>query len=423
MKRKLAALVMAGAMAFSLAACGGEEAADSTSASTSQSTADASSASSADSSSADSAADSSSTSADSSSADSTSTSSESTGEAEIMSTGPNGETAVNADTLSLTEEQKEEIRGMGLTAAISMHYGGNDWATAQIQGLTDSFEDLGIELLTTTDANFSAEQQVSDIENIMTLNPDILISIPVDATASADAYKRAAEAGITIVFMDNCPVGMTAGEDYVSVVSADNYGNGCIAAEILGEALGGAGDIGMVYYDADYFVTNQRDQGFRDTMAEKYPDINIVTEQGFTDENGCSEQGDAILTQYPNINGIYASWDIPMEGVLSSVRAAGMEGQIALTTIDLGNNIALEIANGTVAGLGAQMPYDQGVAEATLAAMSILGEECPSYVAVPAKRVDSENVLDAYKDVYHVDAPDWLVSAKNGEDVDASAIQ
>lgn len=422
MKRKLAAMVMAGAMAFSLAACGGE-AADSTSASTSQSTADASSASSADSSSADSAADSSSTSADSSSADSTSTSSESTGEAEIMSTGPNGETAVNADTLSLTEEQKEEIRGMGLTAAISMHYGGNDWATAQIQGLTDSFEDLGIELLTTTDANFSAEQQVSDIENIMTLNPDILISIPVDATASADAYKRAAEAGITIVFMDNCPVGMTAGEDYVSVVSADNYGNGCIAAEILGEALGGAGDIGMVYYDADYFVTNQRDQGFRDTMAEKYPDINIVTEQGFTDENGCSEQGDAILTQYPNINGIYASWDIPMEGVLSSVRAAGMEGQIALSTIDLGNNIALEIANGTVAGLGAQMPYDQGVAEATLAAMSILGEECPSYVAVPAKRVDSENVLDAYKDVYHVDAPDWLVSAKNGEDVDASAIQ
>lgn len=423
MKRKLAALIMAGAMAFSLAACGGEEAADSTSASTSQSTADTSSASSADSSSADSASSSSASSADSSSADSTSTSSESTGEAEIRSTGPNGETAVNADTLSLTDEQKEEIRGMGLTAAISMHYGGNDWATAQIQGLTDTFEDLGIELLTTTDANFSAEQQVSDIENIMTLDPDILISIPVDATASADAYMRAAEAGITIVFMDNCPVGMTAGEDYVSVVSADNYGNGCIAAEILGETLGGEGDVGMVYYDADFFVSNQRDQGFKDTMAEKYPDINIVTEQGFTDENGCSEQGDAILTQYPNINGIYASWDIPMEGVLSSVRAAGMEGQIALSTIDLGNNIALEIANGTVAGLGAQMPYDQGVAEATLAAMSILGEECPSYVAVPAKRVDSENVLDAYKDVYHVDAPDWLVSAKNGEDVDASAIQ
>ena len=423
MKRKLAALIMAGAMAFSLAACGGEEAADSTSASTSQSTADTSSASSADSSSADSASSSSASSADSSSADSTSTSSESTGEAEIRSTGPNGETAVNADTLSLTDEQKEEIRGMGLTAAISMHYGGNDWATAQIQGLTDTFEDLGIELLTTTDANFSAEQQVSDIENIMTLDPDILISIPVDATASADAYMRAAEAGITIVFMDNCPVGMTAGEDYVSVVSADNYGNGCIAAEILGETLGGEGDVGMVYYDADFFVSNQRDQGFKDTMAEKYPDINIVTEQGFTDENGCSEQGDAILTQYPNIDGIYASWDIPMEGVLSSVRAAAMEGQIALSTIDLGNNIALEIANGTVAGLGAQMPYDQGVAEATLAAMSILGEECPSYVAVPAKRVDSENVLDAYKDVYHVDAPDWLVSAKNGEDVDASAIQ
>lgn len=329
----------------------------------------------------------------------------------IYSTGPNGESAVNADTLGLTDEQIQKVKEGGYKAAICMHYGGNDWATAQISGLKATFEELGIEVVSVTDANFSAEQQVSDIETVMALNPDIIVSIPTDATATADAYKSASKAGIKLVFMDNVPSGMTAGQDYVSCVSADNYGNGRIAADILAESLDGKGDVAMVYYDADFFVTNQRDQGFRDEMAEKYPDITIVAEQGFTDENGCSEQGDAILTQYPDIDGIYASWDVPMEGVLSAIRAAGKEGEIKLATIDLGNNLAKEIAAGTVEGLGAQLPYDQGVAEATLAAMSLLGEDCPAYVAVPAKRVDQSNVLTAYKDVYHIEAPDWLKEA------------
>ena len=170
------------------------------------------------------------------------------------------------------------------------------------------------------------------------------------------------------------------------------------------------GKVAMVYYDANFAPTNQRDEGFRDAM-KNYPDIEIVTEQGFTDESGCAEQGDAILTQFPNIDGIYASWDVPMEGVLSAVRAAGMEGKVTLACNDLGNNVAREIASGNIAGGGAQMPYDQGVAEAKLAALALLGEETPSYVAVPAETVTHENVLEAYTDVYHVETPDWLKEA------------
>ena len=326
--------------------------------------------------------------------------------------GPNGEKATPASEITLTDEEIEQIRNGGYKAAISLHYGGNDWATSQLEGLKATFEMLGIELVATTDADFSAEQQVSDIETIMAKNPDVIISIPTDATATADAFQKAAQDGVKLVFMDNVPAGMTAGEDYVSCVSADNYGNGCVAADLMGEALGGKGQIGMVYYDADFFVTNQRDDGFRKTMADKFPDIEIVTEQGFTDENGCAEQGDAILTQYPMINGIYASWDVPMEGVLSSVKASGLTSEeVKLTTIDLGNNIAKEIAQGSVVGLGAQLPYDQGVAEAMLAAYSLLGKEAPTYVAVSAKRVEQSNILEAYEDVYHAEAPDWLQKA------------
>lgn len=331
-------------------------------------------------------------------------------EDEIMSTGPNGETATPATTLSLTEEEIAAVKEGGYTAAISFHYGGNDWSTAQLQGLEDTFEMLGIEVVAVTDADFSAEKQVSDLETIMAKEPDILVSIPTDATSTADAYRRVAEAGTKIVFMDNVPNGFTAGENYVSCVSADNYGNGLIAADLIGEALGGEGKIGVVFYDVDFFVTNQRLEAFEKQMAEKYPGIEIVSKQGFQDENGCDVVADAMLTQHPDIEAIFAHWDIPCEGVLSALRAAGRD-DVLLSTIDLGNNVAKEIAEGNILGLGAQLPYDQGVAEATLAAYALLGKEAPAYVAVPAKRVEQSNILEAYEDVYHVEAPDAIKNA------------
>lgn len=329
---------------------------------------------------------------------------------EIMSTGPNGETATPATTLSLTEEEIAAVKEGGYTAAISFHYGGNDWSTAQLQGLKDTFEMLGIEVVAVTDADFSAEKQVSDLETIMAKEPDILVSIPTDATSTADAYRRVAEAGTKIVFMDNVPNGFTAGENYVSCVSADNYGNGLIAADLIGEALGGEGKIGVVFYDVDFFVTNQRLEAFEKQMAEKYPGIEIVSKLGFQDENGCDVVADAMLTQHPDIEAIFAHWDIPCEGVLSALRAAGRD-DVLLSTIDLGNNVAKEIAEGNILGLGAQLPYDQGVAEATLAAYALLGKEAPAYVAVPAKRVEQSNILEAYEDVYHVEAPDAIKNA------------
>lgn len=331
---------------------------------------------------------------------------------EIMSTGPHGETATPATELSLTDEEIAQIKEGGYTAAISFHYGGNDWSASQQKGLKDTFESLGIEVVAITDADFSAEQQVSDLETIMAKEPDILVSIPTDTTSTADAYKRVAEAGTKIVFMDNVPNDMTAGEDYVSVVSADNYGNGIIAADLIGEALEGEGKIGVIFYDVDFFVTNQRLEAFKATMAEKYPNIEIVSEMGFQDENGCDVVADAMITQHPDIEAIFAHWDIPCEGTLSALRAAGRD-DIKLSTIDLGNNIAKEIAEGNVLGLGAQLPYDQGVAEATLAAYALLGKETPDYVAVPAKRVEQSNLLEAYQDVYHTEAPDTIKDAMN----------
>ncbi|GGG19032.1 substrate-binding domain-containing protein [Paenibacillus abyssi] len=324
---------------------------------------------------------------------------------EILSKGPDGESAVSAKTLELTAEDVAKIKEGNYKAAIALHYAGNDWSTAQVKGLRDTFAKMGIQVIATTDANFKAETQVANIETIMAQQPDIIVSIPVDPVSTADAFKKAAAQGVKLVFMDNKPSGMVHGEEYVSVVSADNYGNGVEAAHILAKAIGEEGDIGVIFHDADFFVTKQRTEAFEKTITEEYPNIKIVDRGGIAGPNDGEKVGSAMLTKNPNLKGLFVVWDTPAEGALAAARAAGRE-DLAITTIDLGSNVALNIAQGgMIKGLGAQLPYDQGVSEAILAGYALLGKETPSYVAVPALQVTQENILESWKTVYSADAP------------------
>ena len=329
-------------------------------------------------------------------------------EGQVLAKGPRGEEPSPASDVELTDDEVAQVREMGATAAIVMHYGGNDWANAQIAGLRQRFEELGIEVVAVTDADFDPGQQVSDLETVMARDPDIIVSIPTDPVATSAAYKAAADAGVKLVFMDNVPDGLEPGTDYVSVVSADNYGNGVVSAHLMAKSLNGSGKIGLIYHEADFFVTQQRYEGFRTTIEDQYPDIEIVDERGIAGPDFAGDAqavSDAWLTQYPDLDGIWAVWDVPAEGVMAAARAAGRT-DLKIATEDLGTNVAIALARGEmVVGLGAQVPFDQGVTEANLAAGALLGKTAPPYVALSALPVTHENVLEAWEQVYHADPP------------------
>ncbi|MCU1473831.1 substrate-binding domain-containing protein [Amnibacterium sp.] len=326
---------------------------------------------------------------------------------QVLSKGPNGEEPESADAAELTADEVSKVKAMNATAAIVMHYGGNDWATAQIAGLKSEFTKLGITLIANTDANFKPDLQVSQLQTVMTKKPDIVVSIPTDPVATASAYKAAAAAGAKLVFMDNVPNGMTAGKDYVSDVSADNYGNGVVSAYEMVKALGGQGKIGAIFHQADFFVTKQRYQGFTDTI-KKFPKIKIVATTGIAGPDFAGQAqvaASAMLTKHPDLAGIWGVWDVPAEGIMAAARAAGNQN-LKIATEDLGTNVAIALAkNKLVVGLGAQRPFDQGVTEAKLGALALLGKSTPAYVAVPALPVDHSNVLKAWQQVYHAAPP------------------
>jgi ribose transport system substrate-binding protein len=335
-------------------------------------------------------------------------------ENKVLSKGPNGETPSPAAAADLTPEQVDKIKGMKAKAAIVMHYAGNDWATAQIAGLKSEFGNLGIEVVAVTDANFKPDKQVSDLETVMSKKPNIIVSIPTDPVATATAYKAAAAGGAKLVFMDNVPKGFKAGTDYVSCVSADNYGNGVVSAHLMAKALGAKGKIGLIFHEADFFVTKQRYEGFKKTIQTDYPEMQIVEEQGIAGPDFAGDaQGvaNAMISKHSDLAGIWAVWDVPAEGVMAAARASG-RGDLRIATEDLGKNVAIALAKGElVVGLGAQLPYDQGVTEARLGALAVLGEKTPPYVALSALPVQHDNVLKAWKTVYHEDPPEDLVSS------------
>jgi len=335
-------------------------------------------------------------------------------ENKVLSKGPNGETPSPAAAADLTPEQVDKIKGMKAKAAIVMHYAGNDWATAQIAGLKSEFGNLGIEVVAVTDANFKPDKQVSDLETVMSKKPNIIVSIPTDPVATATAYKAAAAGGAKLVFMDNVPKGFKAGSDYVSCVSADNYGNGVVSAHLMAKALGAKGKIGLIFHEADFFVTKQRYDGFKKTIQTDYPDMQIVEEQGIAGPDFAGDaQGvaNAMLSKHPDLAGIWAVWDVPAEGVMAAARASG-RGDMRIATEDLGKNVAIAMAKGElVVGLGAQRPFDQGITEARLGALAVLGAKTAPYVALSALPVQHDNVLDAWKQVYHEDPPKDLASS------------
>lgn len=329
----------------------------------------------------------------------------------VLSKGPHGEEPSPASSVELSTEEIAEVKAKQLKAAIVMHYGGNDWANAQIAGLKSQFDLLGIELVATTDANFKPDKQVSDLETVMTKRPDIIVSIPTDPIATASAYKKVADAGVKLVFMDNVPQGLTAGKDYLTVVSADNRGNGVVSAHLLAKATGGKGEIGLIYHEADFFVTKQRYEGFKGTVTSQYPDLKIVEEKGIAGPDFAGDAqaaANAMLAKHPDLTGVWAVWDVPAEGVMAAARASG-RGDLKIATEDLGKNVAIALAkNQLVVGLGAQVPYDQGVAQANAAASAELGKKVPPYIALSALPVTHDNVLDAWKQVYHTDPPEDL---------------
>jgi ribose transport system substrate-binding protein len=232
---------------------------------------------------------------------------------------------------------------------------------------------------------------------------DAVISIPIGNAAVADAHRAISHAGIKLILMDNAPTGMLPSSDYATVVSADNFGLGQIAAELLSPHLAAGSTAGVLAYGADFFATHEREIAFRKWMGDRRQDVEIARAR-FADVSHVKEAVGSLVDSHPTLSAIFAVWDVPAMHAVAELRERGLV--LPITTVDLGNEVAAELAWGrSIKGIAAQQPYDQGVALGVASILALLGRPTPPWMALPGLSVTRENVLEAYQVVWHAPAP------------------
>lgn len=317
--------------------------------------------------------------------------------ASVMETrGPRGEKPVSYKSIRLSDSQKEMIKGKNLKGAVLMH-NTSDFSNALIAGIKDTAKQLNIKIVAVTDAGMDANKQRTDLETVMALKPDFIISLVLDPVSGAETFKKAVEKGIKLAFISNLPQGFVHGKDYAAVVTDDLFGMGKSMAEMIGDSLGGKGKIALLFHDANYYVTNQRDQAVKTVLQKKYPGIKIVAERGIANPNDGEAIASAILTQFPDVQAIYAPWDTIAEGVVAAARASG-RSDLKVFTMDLGGNNALDMArNGVMKGIVVDLPYEIGETLTKAAGLSTIGADTPPFIIVPAIKVRKDNLKEQWE--------------------------
>lgn len=327
---------------------------------------------------------------------------------------PEGPEASSPDSITFTDEELQKLKDGNFTAAISMNVMDAAWPQLQVAGITAGLEEYGIELVAVTEAKGQPATQLNDLEQLAARQPDVILSIPIDPVSSSPVFKRISEDGIKIVFIDNVPVDMEPGKDYVSVIASDNEANGYFAAKAMAEEMGGKGKVGILttVYNSAYVIV-AREAGARKAFAE-YPEITEVDPAQFPGTmTGAFSASSAMITANPDLGGIFAVWDTPAIQAANAAKTLGRD--VLVATVDLGEDSAVAVANDEIYSIGAQRPFLQGKAEAKAAAAALLGKEVPPYLSVAALKVKKINLLSALQEVTQEPPPESVIKACDNE--------
>jgi ribose transport system substrate-binding protein len=313
--------------------------------------------------------------------------------------GPNGETPGGLDQIALTDAEVAKVKAGNYKAAFVWHEN-SALVSAVEKGARDEFAKLGIKVVASTAAGFDAARQADNVQSVLALNPDIIVTIAVDPTSAAAAFKPAVDKGVKLAVMTTPPKGYKSGKEIVSIATGALTLYGKANAEMLGKALGGKGKIGYLYHDADFWFTNQRDKAFKDWMAYLYPDVKIVAEEGFSDPARTEDIANAMITRNPDIKGIYVAWATAAEGVLAALRQAGRT-DVKVVTNDLEANLASDMMrDGNVVGIVSNGSVGLGQALAKVGAYGVLGKKAPELVATPPLAVTKNNIVEGWQSDY-----------------------
>jgi len=221
--------------------------------------------------------------------------------------------------------------------------------------------------------------QTRIVEQMILAKVNALVIAPADSKAMVPVIKKAIDAGITVINIDNQldPAVVKSKNITVPFVGPDNRKGARLVGEYLAKQLKAGDEVGIIEGVSTTTNAQARTAGFKDAMEAAQ--IKVVSLQsGDWEIDKGNKVAASILSEYPQVKALLAGNDSMAVGAVSAVRAAGKAGKVQVVGYDNINAIKPMLKDGRVLATADQFAAKQAVFGIETALKIIKGEKVDS---------------------------------------------
>ncbi|KQZ87885.1 sugar ABC transporter substrate-binding protein [Pseudomonas sp. Root562] len=221
--------------------------------------------------------------------------------------------------------------------------------------------------------------QTRIVEQMILAKVNALVIAPADSKAMVPVIKKAIDAGITVINIDNQldPTVVKSKNLNVPFVGPDNRKGARLVGEYLAKQLKAGDEVGIIEGVSTTTNAQARTAGFKDAMEAAQIKVVSVQSGDWEIDKG-NKVAASILSEYPQTKALLAGNDSMALGVVSAVRAAGKAGKVEVVGYDNINAIKPMLADGRVLATADQFAAKQAVFGIETALKIIKGEKVDS---------------------------------------------
>jgi ribose transport system substrate-binding protein len=218
--------------------------------------------------------------------------------------------------------------------------------------------------------------QTRIVEQMILARVNALVIAPADSKAMVPVIKKAIDAGITVINIDNQldPAVVKSKGINVPFVGPDNRKGARLVGDYLAKQLKAGDEVGIIEGVSTTTNAQQRTAGFKDAMEAAQIKVVSVQSGDWEIDKG-NKVAASILSEYPQTRALLAGNDSMAVGAVSAVRAAGKAGKVQVVGYDNINAIKPMLKDGRVLATADQFAAKQAVFGIETALKILKGEQ------------------------------------------------
>jgi ribose transport system substrate-binding protein len=237
------------------------------------------------------------------------------------------------------------------------------------------------------------EGQIQVVEGFISQAVNGIVLAPLDDRALIRPVEEAKRAGIPTVIIDS---GLQS-DQIVSFVATDNLKGGTLAADRVGELLGGKGKVLMLRYQEGSASTEQREAGFMQEMKAKFPGIEVVSSNQYAGptRDTAKAASENLLNRFSNdVQGVFTPNESSTTGMLLALQDMKLAGKLVFVGFDSSPSFTEAMRNKQMQGTVLQSPFNMGYLGVKTMVEHLLGKPVEKRIDTGVALVTPDNLDD-----------------------------